>query len=51
MGLPEDYRLPPRTTAALHLAGDGVAVPVVRHVAAAIIEPLLTGAARAVAAA
>ncbi len=51
MGLPEDYQLPLRTTAALHLAGDGVAVPVVRHLAEAIIEPLLTGAARAVAAA
>ena len=41
MGLPESYRLPPSTTAALHLAGDGVVVPMVRHLAAEIFEPLL----------
>ncbi len=44
MGLPESYRLPPRTNAALHLAGDGVVVPMVRHLAAEILEPLLRGA-------
>jgi DNA (cytosine-5)-methyltransferase 1 len=41
MGLPESYRLPANATAALRLAGDGVAVPVVRAVAAQILEPLL----------
>jgi len=42
MGLPDSYRLPPRTTAALHLAGDGVVVPMVRHLAAELLEPLLS---------
>ncbi|MEI9965345.1 MAG: DNA cytosine methyltransferase [Caulobacteraceae bacterium] len=46
MGLPEDYRLPAAATAALHVAGDGVAVPVVRRLAAAILEPLLARAGR-----
>ncbi len=49
MGLPEDYRLPRGTTAALHLAGDGVAAPVVRHLAANVLEPVLSGAGRAAA--
>lgn len=43
MGLPESYRLPAGANAALHLAGDGVVVPMVRHLAAEILEPLLTG--------
>jgi len=42
MGLPEDYPLPPRYNDAYHLAGDGLVVPVVRHLAAHVIEPLLT---------
>ena len=41
MGLPDSYRLPGAATAGLHLAGDGVAVPMVRHLAAEILEPLL----------
>jgi DNA (cytosine-5)-methyltransferase 1 len=41
MGLPDDYRLPPRYNDAYHLTGDGVAVPVVRHIAAHLVEPLL----------
>jgi DNA (cytosine-5)-methyltransferase 1 len=41
MGLPEDYRLPCAATGALHVVGDGVAVPVVRWLAAQILEPLL----------
>ncbi|MFI4934185.1 MAG: DNA cytosine methyltransferase [Caulobacterales bacterium] len=49
MGLPESYRLPARSNAALHLAGDGVVVPVVRRVAAEILEPLLRGRAAAAA--
>ena len=49
MGLPEDYCLPSTATAALHLAGDGVVAPVVRHLAAHILEPLLTASAKAAA--
>lgn len=41
MGLPESYTLPERYNEAYKLAGDGVAVPVVRHLAAAIFEPVL----------
>lgn len=41
MGLSDEYRLPTRYTDAYHLTGDGVAVPVVRHIAEHIIEPLL----------
>jgi len=54
MGLPDSYRLPPAATSALHVAGDGVAVPVVRWLAQELLEPLLRRAgpeARAVAAA
>ena len=41
MGLPDSYRLPATATAALHVAGDGVAVPVVRWLAQELLEPLL----------
>jgi DNA (cytosine-5)-methyltransferase 1 len=41
MGLPEDYGLPANYNEAYHLTGDGVAVPVVRHLAEHIFEPLL----------
>ena len=41
MGLPDAYRLPGSYSAACHLTGDGVAVPVVRHLAGALFEPLL----------
>ncbi len=41
MGLPETYRLPPTESAGLHLAGDGVVVPMVRHLAEEILQPLL----------
>lgn len=41
MGLPEDYVLPENYNEAYHLTGDGVAVPVVRHIAQHIFEPLL----------
>ncbi|MET0545839.1 MAG: DNA cytosine methyltransferase [Caulobacterales bacterium] len=41
MGMPDDYVLPDGTTKALHLTGDGVAAPVVRHLAQSLIEPLL----------
>lgn len=41
MGLAEDYILPQRYNDAYHLTGDGVAVPVVRHIREAIIDPFL----------
>jgi DNA (cytosine-5)-methyltransferase 1 len=44
MGLPDSYGLPRAATSALHVAGDGVAVPVVRWLASALLEPLLAGA-------
>jgi DNA (cytosine-5)-methyltransferase 1 len=47
MGLPDDYRLPARPTAALKVTGDGVAVPVVAWLARQILEPLLVRAAAA----
>lgn len=41
MGLPEEYRLPARYNDAYHVAGDGVCVPVVRHLADALLEPIV----------
>lgn len=41
MGLPDEYKLPKNYNEAYHLTGDGVAVPVVRHIATHILEPLL----------
>jgi DNA (cytosine-5)-methyltransferase 1 len=41
MGLPDSYKLPQRYNEAYHLTGDGVVVPVVRHLAHNLIEPLL----------
>jgi DNA (cytosine-5)-methyltransferase 1 len=46
MGAPESYRLPAAATTALQVMGDGVAVPVVRWLAAGLLEPLLRGEAR-----
>jgi DNA (cytosine-5)-methyltransferase 1 len=46
MGLPDTYALPKAATSALHVAGDGVAVPVVRWLAQELLEPLLGGAVR-----
>lgn len=43
MGLSDDYRLPPGTTKALHVIGDGVAAPVVRWLAAHLLESLHRG--------
>lgn len=40
MGLPDDYILPTNYNEAYHLAGDGVAVDVVRFLAAHLLEPL-----------
>lgn len=41
MGLEDSYRLPERYNDAYHVAGDGVCVPVVRHLAAHLLEPIL----------
>ncbi len=41
MGLPDDYRLPKNYNAAYHLAGDGVAVPVARHLSENLFRLLL----------
>jgi DNA (cytosine-5)-methyltransferase 1 len=40
MGLPDDYVLPDNYNEAYHLTGDGVVAPVVRHIAAHLLEPL-----------
>jgi DNA (cytosine-5)-methyltransferase 1 len=44
MGLPDSYELPDGYNEAYHLTGDGVAVPVVRHLAENIIEPVVRSA-------
>lgn len=41
MGLPEDYDLPRKYNEAYHLTGDGVVVPVVRHLARHVFEPVI----------
>jgi DNA (cytosine-5)-methyltransferase 1 len=42
MGLPDSYLLPSGYNEAYHLTGDGVVVPVVRHIAQHIIEPVVS---------
>jgi DNA (cytosine-5)-methyltransferase 1 len=44
MGLSDDYVLPANYNEAYHLTGDGVVAPVVRHLAAHVLEPLLRNA-------
>lgn len=44
MGLPDSYHLPTSATEAYHLLGDGVAAPVARALAAALVEPLTASA-------
>ncbi len=44
MGLPENYVLPAAYSSAYHLTGDGVVAPVVRHIAAHLLEPLVQAA-------
>ena len=41
MGLADGYALPRAATRALHVVGDGVAVPVVRWLEAQLLAPLL----------
>lgn len=50
MGLPDSYALPTNYNNAYHLAGDGVAVPVVSFIAKNLLEPLLTCQEQSVAA-
>ena len=50
MGLPESYWLPKAATSALHVIGDGVAVPAVRWLATNILQPLLDETPRVLAA-
>jgi DNA (cytosine-5)-methyltransferase 1 len=47
MGLPDSYRLPENYNDAYHVAGDGVAAPVVRALKEAIFEPTLAATAAA----
>jgi DNA (cytosine-5)-methyltransferase 1 len=47
MGLPDSYVLPRNYSDAYHLTGDGVAVPVVRHLARHLFEPLVAAPAAA----
>jgi DNA (cytosine-5)-methyltransferase 1 len=46
MGLPDDYPLPAGQTAALHLLGDAVSVPVVRWLSHNLLAPLAGVSAR-----
>jgi DNA (cytosine-5)-methyltransferase 1 len=46
MGLPEKFILPDNYNEAYHLTGDGVVVPVVRHLSKNILEPLLVAASK-----
>jgi DNA (cytosine-5)-methyltransferase 1 len=46
MGLDDGYVLPRGYGDALHLTGDGVVAPVVRHLAGHLLEPLLDGRAQ-----
>jgi DNA (cytosine-5)-methyltransferase 1 len=41
MGLPDEYKLPVNYNEAYHLMGDGLAVPVVRHLAENLLMPLV----------
>jgi DNA (cytosine-5)-methyltransferase 1 len=41
MGLPDGYILPQNPGKAYKLCGDGLCVPVIRHLAAHLLEPLL----------
>jgi DNA (cytosine-5)-methyltransferase 1 len=41
MGLKDEYLLPERYNDAYHVCGDGVCVPVVRHIASHLLEPTL----------
>jgi DNA (cytosine-5)-methyltransferase 1 len=40
MGLPDDYKLPEKYNEAYHLLGDGVVVPVVKHLSQNLLLPI-----------
>jgi len=42
MGLPDSYLLPANYNQAYHLAGDGLAVPVVRYLSQHLLLPLVS---------
>ncbi len=42
MGLDDGYALPERDNDAYHICGDGVVVPVVRHIAEHLLQPILS---------
>jgi DNA (cytosine-5)-methyltransferase 1 len=44
MGAPDDYPLPRTATGALHLMGDAVVAPVVRHLSETLLTPLALAA-------
>ncbi len=46
MGLPDEYEIPENYNEAYHLTGDGVVVPVVRHLAAHVLGPILSHQSR-----
>lgn len=46
MGLPDSYKLPKNYNEAYHIAGDGLVVPVVRHLSRYLLEPLLAAEAQ-----
>ena len=46
MGLPDSYQLPARYNDAYRLSGDGVAVPVVKHLDTYLFRPILAHAGR-----
>lgn len=46
MGLPDSYQLPANYNDAYHVAGDGVAAPVVRFLAQQVFEPILAAQAQ-----
>ena len=46
MGLSDEYELPANYNEAYHLTGDGVVVPVVRHIAAHLLEPAVAATRR-----
>lgn len=48
MGLPDAYKLPQNYNDAYHVAGDGLVVPAVRHLASSLIEPLIDYNARCI---
>ncbi len=41
MGLSDDYKLPEKYNEAYHLLGDGVAVPVVKHLSQHLLLPIV----------